>query len=166
MSNCPPQNDPNSHLQQIRSLITYFETEPVKHFDEQDKHLLSQFSELHGAITLPTSGMLRPRDVLFPNGVLPEGEANRDDEDAQFVYVNRDGKDRKSEFLCKGQCADGTSCNRPVSFDSCADHLDRYHDTSSSKDVQCPWCGQTKSRKNLARHYQEVHLRFPRRRHP
>ncbi|KAL4063086.1 hypothetical protein J3A83DRAFT_4416951 [Scleroderma citrinum] len=116
MSNCPPQNDPNSHLQQIRSLITYFETEPVKHFDEQDKHLLSQFSELHGAITLPTSGMLRPRDVLFPNGVLPEGlyliqtstanyifttvhpgEANRDDEDAQFVYVNRDGKDRKSE---------------------------------------------------------------------
>ncbi|KAL4065218.1 hypothetical protein J3A83DRAFT_433597 [Scleroderma citrinum] len=197
-----PQNHPNSHLQQIRSLITHFETAPVKHFDVSEelvvfwdvssatsllcitRHLVSRVSALDGAITLQTSGILRCAGDVS-SSVSPEslyliqtssannissnvhpGEANRDDEDTQLAYLNRDRKDRNFEFLCKGRCADGTLCNRPVSFNSCADHLDWYHDTSSSKDVQCPWCFQTKSRKNLARHYQEVHLRFPRWRRP
>ncbi|KAL4065220.1 hypothetical protein J3A83DRAFT_4414393, partial [Scleroderma citrinum] len=155
MSNRPLQDDPNCYLQQIHSLNIHFATTPIKHFDEQEEHLLSKVSALDGAITLPTNGILSVLDVS--NRVPPEGvgyvlmdslfsrlffmkEANRDDEDTQLAYLNRDGRDRKFEFLCGGRRADGRWCDQLVSFDSCADHLDQYHDTSSSNYVPCPWC--------------------------
>ncbi|KAL4075364.1 hypothetical protein V8B97DRAFT_1915953 [Scleroderma yunnanense] len=106
MSNRPLQDDPNCYLQQIHSLNIHFATTPIKHFDEQEEHLLSKVSALDGAITLPTNGILSVLDVS--NRVPPEGvgyvlmdslfsrlffmkEANRDDEDTHF-YVEADAR--------------------------------------------------------------------------
>lgn len=148
----PPHNNLDSHTRSIHALNDYFLTTPVKHFDKQESHLVSKSSALDGALTFPACHVLK----------APFEGAGKIEGDTELEYLNRDGKDRTFQFTCKGRCADGRPCNRRVSFDTCGDHLDQYHDISRSKSISCPWCTRSTSRKNLVRHYQEVHLRFPR----
>ncbi|KAL4065251.1 hypothetical protein J3A83DRAFT_4190647 [Scleroderma citrinum] len=84
MSDRSPQNDPNSHLQQIRDLNDHFLTAPVEHFDRQKERFVSKISTLDGAIT-----------SVMGDRVPPEGGTNRIYEDTQLAYLNRDGRDRK-----------------------------------------------------------------------
>lgn len=148
----PSHHNLDAHTRYIRALNDYFLTVPVRHFDKQEKHLVSKSSALVDALTFPTRHTLK---APLEGAVQVGG-------DTELGCLNRDGKDRSFQFQCEGRCTNGRLCNQPISFDSCADHLDQYHDTSRSKSILCPWCTRSTSRKNLVRHYQEVHLRFPR----
>ncbi|KAL4075393.1 hypothetical protein V8B97DRAFT_1575500 [Scleroderma yunnanense] len=103
MSDRPPQNDPNSHLQQIRDLNDHFLTAPVEHFDRQKERFVSKISTLDGAITSVMGDRVPPEGLCLiqtstANNIFTDvhlGGTNRIDEHTQLAYLNRDGRDRK-----------------------------------------------------------------------